>query len=41
MKPKSAAPLRRTPEQALIQKLARQVGRLHAIDALLLKGLAQ
>jgi len=28
-------------EQALIQKLARQVSGLHAIDALLLKGLAQ
>jgi hypothetical protein len=31
----------RTIEQALIQKLARQVSGLHAIDALLLKGLAQ
>lgn len=31
----------RTIEQALIQKLARQVSGLHAIDALLLNGLAQ
>jgi hypothetical protein len=31
----------RTIEQALIQKLARQVSGLHAVDALLLKGLAQ
>jgi len=31
----------RTIEQALIQKLVRQVSGLHAIDALLLKGLAQ
>lgn len=33
--------IERTIEQALIQKLARQVSGLHAIDALLLKGLAQ
>lgn len=31
----------RSTEQALIQKLARQVSGLHAIDVLLLKGLAQ
>jgi len=30
-----------TPQQALLQKFARQISGLHAIDALLLRGLAQ